>query len=128
MTNSQHEELSFEITDEEVVLPKPEKNKIVFEISGEQYLRYIRWKQEIEERIARQELETKKRFFDGEKLSPNQLSKIKKQLETGEVEIYYGVIEEGYAFTFYTTSVIDIVKVKNTLTGEEIDLTDYDTW
>lgn len=55
-------------------------------------------------------------------------SKIRKQLETGQVEVYYGAIEEGYVFTFYPTSVVNIVKIKNTLTGDEIDLTDYDSW
>ena len=128
MTENYQDKLVFQVTNEEVILPEPETDKIIFEVSSEQYLKYIRWKQKVEERIAIQELETGKRFFDGEKLSQNQLSKIRKQLETGQVEVYYGAIEEGYIFTFYPTSVVNIVKIKNTLTGDEIDLTDYDNW
>ncbi len=126
MTENHQNKLVFQVTNEEVILPEPEADKIIFQVSGEQYLKYIRWKQKIEKRIAMQELETGKRFFDGEKLSQNQLSKLRKQLETGNVEVYYGAIEEGYVFTFYPTSIVNIVKIKHTLTGDEIDITDYD--
>lgn len=126
MTENYQDKLVFQVTNEEVILPEPETDKIIFQVSGKQYLKYIRWKQKIEERIAMQELETGKRFFDGEKLSQNQLSKLRKQLETGNVEVYYGAIEEGYVFTFYRTSIVNIVKIKHTLTGDEIDITDYE--
>ena len=53
---------------------------------------------------------------------------MKKELENGQVKVYYCPIEEGYIFTFYPTSVVNVVKVKNTLTGDEIDLTDYENW
>jgi len=126
MTENYQDKLVFQVTNEEVILPEPETDKIIFQVSGKQYLKYIRWKRKIEERIAIQELETGKRFFDGEKLSQNQLSKLRKQLETGKIEVYYGAIEEGYVFTFYPTSIVNIVKIKHTLTGDEIDITDYD--
>ena len=126
MTENYQDKLVFQVNNEEVILPEPETDKIIFQVSGKQYLKYIRWKQKIEERIAMQELETGKRFFDGEKLSQNQLSKLRKQLETGKVEVYYGAIEEGYVFTFYPTSIVNVVKIKHTLTGDEIDITDYD--
>ena len=86
MTENYQDKLVFQVTNEEVILPEPETDKISFQVSGKQYLRYIRWKRKIEERIAMQELETGKRFFDGEKLSQNQLSKLRKQLETGKIE------------------------------------------
>ncbi|MEH2426689.1 MAG: hypothetical protein V7K26_04170 [Nostoc sp.] len=54
------------------------------------------------------------------------MSKLRKQLETGKIEVYYGALEEGYVFTFYPTSIVNIVKIKHTLTGDEIDITDYD--
>lgn len=126
MTENYQHKLVCQVTNEEVILPEPETDKIIFQVSGKQYLKYIRWKQKIEERIAMQELETGKRFFDGEKLSKNQLSKLRKQLEIGNVEVYYGAIEEGYVFTFYPTSIVNIVKIKHTLTGDEIDITDYE--
>lgn len=126
MTENYQDKLVFQVTNEEVILPEPETDRIIFQVSGKQYLKYIRWKRKIEERIAMQELDTGKRFFDGEKLSQNQLSKLRKQLETGNVDVYYGAIEEGYIFTFYPTSIVNIVKIKHTLTGDEIDITDYD--
>ncbi|MDZ8189304.1 MAG: hypothetical protein RMX96_31255 [Nostoc sp. ChiSLP02] len=127
MTKHYKDKLVLQVNNEEVILPEAEIDEIIFKVSGEQYLKYIQWKRKIEERIIIQELETGKRFFDGEKLSQNQLSKIRKQLETGQqVEVYYGTVEEGYVFLFYPTSIINIVKIKNTLTGDEIDLTDYD--
>lgn len=128
MAENYQDRLVFQVSNEEVTLPETETDKIVFEVSGEQYSKYIVWKRKVEKRIAIQELETGERFFDGEKLSQNKLSEIRKQLETGQVEVYYGVIEEGYVFTFYPTSVVNIVKIKNTLTRDEIDLTDYDNW
>ncbi|MEH2230348.1 MAG: hypothetical protein V7K71_12000 [Nostoc sp.] len=128
MAKNYQDRLVFQVSNEEVTLPEAETDKITFEISGKQYLKYILWKKKVEKRIAIQELETGKRFSDGEKLSQNKLSKIRKQLATGQVEVYYGAIEEGYVFTFYPTSVVNIVKIKNTLTEDEIDLTDYDNW
>ena len=128
MAENYQDRLVLQVSNEEVTLPETETDKIIFEVSGKQYLKYIVWKQKVEKRIAIQELEIGERFFDGEKLSQNKLSKIRKQLETGQVEVYYGAIEEGYVFTFYPTSVVNIVKIKNTLTGDEIDLTDYDNW
>lgn len=128
MAENYQDRLLLQVSNEEVTLPETETDKMIFEVSGEQYLKYIVWKRKVEKRIAIQELETGERFFDGEKLSQNKLSKIRKQLETGQVEVYYGAIEEGYVFTFYPTSVVNIVKIKNTLTGDEIDLTDYDNW
>lgn len=128
MAENYQDRLLLQVSNEEVTLPETKTDKIIFEVSGEQYLKYIVWKRKVEKRIAIQELETGERFFDREKLSQNKLSKIRKQLETGQVEVYYGAIEEGYVFTFYPTSVVNIVKIKNTLTGDEIDLTDYNNW
>ncbi len=64
MNENYQNKLIFQVTNEEVILPEPEIDKIIFEVSGDQYLKYIRWKREVEERIAIQELETGKRFFD----------------------------------------------------------------
>lgn len=41
---------------------------------------------------------------------------------------YYGAIGGGLIFSFLPTGLGTIVLVKETITGEEIDLTDYDAW
>lgn len=41
---------------------------------------------------------------------------------------YYGVIGGGLTYKFTPTSLGIIVKVQEAVTGEEIDLTDYDSW
>jgi hypothetical protein len=40
----------------------------------------------------------------------------------------YGSIGGGMKFSFIPTSIGTIVTVKESITGEEIDLTDYDNW
>ena len=40
----------------------------------------------------------------------------------------YGTIGGGYTYSFTPTSIGVIVKVRNTVTKAEIDLSDYDTW
>ncbi|MGF1937134.1 MAG: hypothetical protein RM347_022575 [Nostoc sp. ChiQUE02] len=73
MAENYQDRLVFQVSNEEVTLLEAETDKIIFEFSGKQYLKYIGWKQKVEKRIAIQELETGKRFFDGEKLSQNKL-------------------------------------------------------
>ncbi len=41
---------------------------------------------------------------------------------------HYGAIGGGYTYSFIPTGLGVIFKVKNNLTGAEIDLTDYDSW
>lgn len=67
----------------------------MFTISDEQYEKYTRWRRELEERIAREQLESKK-FFGGQKLSKSALSFIRDSLERGEPHPYYGGIGGAY--------------------------------
>jgi hypothetical protein len=43
-------------------------------------------------------------------------------------EHHYGCIGGGYSYIFTPTSLGVVVRVKNNLTKEEIDLTDYEAW
>ncbi|MFA6233842.1 MAG: hypothetical protein WC824_06595 [Bacteroidota bacterium] len=45
-----------------------------------------------------------------------------------KTEAYYGTIDGGYTFSFTPTGLGVAVRVKNAVTGEEIDLSDYDLW
>ena len=41
---------------------------------------------------------------------------------------YYGAIEGGYTYEFTPTGLGCVIKVKNNMTNEVIDLTEYDLW
>ena len=41
---------------------------------------------------------------------------------------YYGAIGGGVTYSFTPTSIGVIVQITETITKEELDLTDYDTW
>lgn len=43
-------------------------------------------------------------------------------------EPYYGAIGGGFTFSFIGTSIGTAVSVKETITGEEINITDYSLW
>ncbi len=43
-------------------------------------------------------------------------------------KVYTGAIGGRYTYSFTPTSIGLVVKVKDAITGEEIDLTDYDMW
>lgn len=41
---------------------------------------------------------------------------------------YYGACGGGYTYCFTPTGLGTVVHVKNSITGDEIDLTDFDCW
>jgi len=102
-------------------------NLIMFTITQEQHRKFVQWYQELEERIARVQLESKK-LFNGKELSDKTLDAIRRSLEQGEPRPYYGAIGGAYMFSFTATSLGSIVKVENTATGDSIDLSDYEDW
>lgn len=128
MTEINPNELRFEISDTEVELTESEPTKLIFEIDEEQYQKYLQWRQKIEEQIVRKELETGYRLIDGEKLSPKEIQKMKESLMWGNAKVYYGVIEDGYIFSFQPNQLGVVVTVRNTLTGDELNLTNFDNW
>jgi hypothetical protein len=52
----------------------------------------------------------------------------KKQGLSEDEPIYYGSIGGAVTFSFTPTSLGVIVKVRNSVTNNEIDLTDYHSW
>lgn len=46
----------------------------------------------------------------------------------GDIEPYYGAIGGGLTYSFTPTGLGVVVKVKEYYTGEELNLTDYDSW
>jgi hypothetical protein len=52
----------------------------------------------------------------------------KREIAQGMKLPYYGPIESAIQFTFIETGVGVVCKVTEVITGETIDLTDYDSW
>jgi hypothetical protein len=52
----------------------------------------------------------------------------KSQIAKGMKLPYYGPIETGIQFMFVETGIGVVCKVTEIITGETIDLTDYDSW
>jgi hypothetical protein len=128
MTEINPNELRFEISDTEIELTESELTKLIFEIDEEQYQKYLQWRQKIEEQIIRKELETGHRLFDGEKLSLKEMQRMQESLIQEKPKVYYGVIENGYIFSFQPNQLGIVVTVRNTLTGDELNLTNFDNW
>jgi hypothetical protein len=42
--------------------------------------------------------------------------------------VYYGAIGGGLTYTFHGTSLGTVLVVKESISGEEIDVTDYESW
>ena len=104
-----------------------ENDVIVFTVTREQYEKYIQWRQEIDERLAKEQLETRN-FFDGKELNETQLHRVHKSIEDGKPYPYYGAIGGAYTWMFTSTSMGMVIKVENCASRDVLDLTDYDDW
>jgi len=78
-----------------------------FEISEEDWERITTWQQEIDAKVMEQQKRTRMERPGG---------------------AYYGVSGGGYTYSFTPTSLGTVVKVTNGLTGDVLDITDYDDW
>jgi hypothetical protein len=83
------------------------------------------WMRDLDEKVAEEQVRTGK-FFNGSPLNEGVVRVVKDSLEQGEPMPYHGAIGGAYAYCFIPTGLGSVVKVKNTVTGDEIDLTDYD--
>ncbi len=106
-------------------MSKTQPDRIVFKISNKQYQNYENWQKEVEERIAREQLETRV-SYQGNELSRLDLDWIKENLAGGKPRPYYGAVGGAYVYEFCPTSAGLSVKVENTESGDEINLTDYE--
>jgi hypothetical protein len=96
-----------------------ESNQLIFKASVTQLKKIHHWCQQLEERIGKQQLETGK-------LSKFATKAINSSLVRGEPSAYYGAIGGAYDNIFQPTPNGLIFKVKNNVSGDEIDLTDFD--
>ena len=51
-----------------------------------------------------------------------------REFESGLDDVYCGAIGGRITYSFTPTSIGTIVKIKDSVTGKELDLTDYYTW
>lgn len=75
-----------------------------FDISEEESERIRAWQQEIDAKVMKQQKGTDMEFPGG---------------------AYYGANGGGYTYSFTPTSLGTVVKVINDLTGDVLDITDY---
>ena len=76
-----------------------------FDISEEDWERIMAWQQEIDAKVMEQQKGT--------------------DMERPGVA-YYGAIGGGYTYSFTPTGLGTVVKVRNGLTGDVLDITDYE--
>jgi hypothetical protein len=97
-----------------------ELNKLIFKVCNIQLEKRRQWRRQLEERIAKKQIE------EG-KFTESITKVIEASLERGEPCAYYGAIGGAYNDIFQPTPNGLIYKVKNSVSGDEIDLTDFDT-
>lgn len=87
-----------------------------FELNADQVAKYEAWSLEQDKiAVAKQKAETK-----------NPDAFMVSCWDAGHP--YYGAIGGSDTFSFTMTSIGNVVKVRNSYTNEEINLTDYDSW
>lgn len=93
--------------------------KLTFEIEEKELEKYHEWYDKLLPTV----LEKSKEYWK-DRMSEEVFNSITKY---GTIP-YYGAIGGGLTFMFRPTGLGDIIKVKEFLTKEEIDITDYDCW
>lgn len=118
------------IEDVSAVLDDYDNYKISFEIGGKQYNDLKKWQKSIDDRLFRYQLETGKLWpGSSDEIYECELERFKLiAKEGGTAKPYYGSIGGAYIYKFCPTSLGLITKVENSVTKEEIDLTDYKSW
>jgi len=100
----------------------------VFRLSESQLARLKRWMLEIDTKLATNQSETGKLFYGKNKLSPRIIRLIRESIERGEPAPYYGASGGAYEYSFVPTSIGTVIKVKNVVSGDIIDLSEYEDW
>ena len=103
-----------------------ENNRIVFRISSSQQKIAARWMTELDERIARNQLETGLRI-NGSPMDERRKKRIRNSLEKGDPQPDYGAIGGVYTHIYRETPDGLIHEIENGLTHEKIDVTPTDT-
>lgn len=103
-----------------------ENNRIVFRISSSQQKIAARWMTELDERIARNQLETGLRI-NGSPMDERRKKRIRNSLEKGDPQPDYGAIGGVYTHIYRETPSGLVHELENGLTNEKIEITKIDT-
>ncbi len=111
-------------------MSKPRKSykmDTVFTIEADSLPRLQEWMDTVEQKYAQQQVATG-RHFNGTPLHEHELRMVRDSIERGDPTPYYGAIGGAYEYSFVPTGIGTAVKVRNVVTGDAIDLTDYEAW
>ena len=61
-------------------------------------------------------------------LTDEEMAKFDKWLDTKDLKRYTGAIGGRFTYCYTPTSIGTIVKIKDNLDGDELDVSDYDSW
>ena len=86
-----------------------------FGLDGKQIIRLHQWLEEVEKRAYDKQTE---QSSAGDPIGIHSVVK----------RPYYGAIGGGLTFSFTPTGIGTVVRVTEAITGEVLDLTDYDMW
>jgi hypothetical protein len=106
-------------------------NRISFEVTGKQYSDLIKWERSIEDRLFRYQVETGMMWPGSDDVVCESILETFRVIakEGGDtIRPYYGAIGGAYIYKLCPTSLGLITKVENSVTHEEIDITQYGTW
>jgi hypothetical protein len=100
--------------------------RIMCAVTGSDYRRLSEWCNEVDARIASQQLATGQ-FTLGIPL-PAVIRRLLAERARRSRRPYYGLEGGAYVYEFYRTSTGDIARIRSRLTGEELELTGYVNW
>ncbi|MEA5419253.1 hypothetical protein VB712_08430 [Spirulina sp. CCNP1310] len=98
-----------------------------FYIPESQVTRLEEWILAMDTQIATQQLKTG-RGMDGRKLDAVEINAIDQSLEAGKPLPDYGVNGGGYRYSFSPNTMGTVVVVENVISGDQIDVSDYEDW
>ncbi len=103
------------------------EGEYVFRIPESQLARLRQWILEIDTKVATNQIETGKGLA-GNELDSRRIRRIRESIERGEPLPDYGVSGGAYEYSFVPTSIGTVIKVENVVSGDMIDLSEYEDW
>ncbi|MDB9495976.1 hypothetical protein PN441_07290 [Spirulina major CS-329] len=103
------------------------KTYLTFHILESQKVRLEQWMLAIDTQIATKQIETGRGL--GERiLSTVEIKSMQASIEQGQPCPDYGAMHGAYRYSFTPTSLGTVVKVENVVSGDAIDLSEYEHW
>lgn len=103
------------------------KGSIEFRIPESQRDRLEEWIRQTESKVAKEQVRTRK-GPTGFPLSDEEIRRIRKSIAKGNPMPRYGVIGGAYRYGFVPNSIGVVITVENVVSGDSIDLSEYEMW